>query len=387
MGQLDKVLGPMVIGTILSVFFSGIMLVQCYNYFVRFPNDPSWMKFMVAYLLVLDFVHAGVESAVVYQYTVTLFGDLKGILFAVPLFAAVPILSVSISSVAQGFFAWRVGRLTRIPLLGWFIGILAVVQFLCGIGVTIAVTIVTSFLEFVKFQGVVIPWLACSVLCDVLITVSLCWYLQTNKSGMTATDDLVTKLIRNTIQTGAMTAAWAIADLIVYRTENNSLHLIFNFPLAKIYTLSLLSTLHSRRSHAEALRGPNNNSGYGGNNGFMSDGSGTTSGNWPSKSGRGQSTGKTAIGFTASMPKWGRNNSVQMSSTLSQTPIEIEVIKSKYTHSSRTHDIPIGRSRGDPMEEDGPPTKSAIDEDYEADEFEMNTKRKPAPVASHLDMA
>jgi hypothetical protein len=109
-----------------------------------------------------------------------------------------------------------------------------------------------------------------------------------------------------------MTAIWAILDLIVYRTENNSLHLIFNFPLAKIYTISLMSTLNSRRSHTE-----NSNTVTAGQSGggFMSDNS-TTSGNaWATKSGRGggSSTNKTEFGMTASMPKWGRHNSGQVS--------------------------------------------------------------------------
>jgi hypothetical protein len=60
-----------------------------------------------------------------------------------------------------------------------------------------------------------------------------------------------------------MTALWAVLDLIVYRLEDNSLHLIFNFPLAKIYTNSLMSTLNARRAHAEALRGPYSGDGEG----------------------------------------------------------------------------------------------------------------------------
>lgn len=47
----------------------------------------------------------------------------------------------------------------------------------CGIGVTIAVTIVKNFAQFQKFQGLVLPWLICSAVCDLIITASLVWYL------------------------------------------------------------------------------------------------------------------------------------------------------------------------------------------------------------------
>jgi hypothetical protein len=287
MNQLDFVLGPMLIGALLSAFLTGIMLVQCYNYFVRFPRDPGWMKFMVYYLLITDLVHTGLESAITYQYTVTLFGDLKTVFIATSTFAVIPTLSVSISSPAQCFFAWRVVRLTGVKFLGYLIASLALVQFrkfpvlvasktinstsdllstVCGIGVTIAITRVPGFLEFNKFEGVVIPWLAASILCDIVITGSLVYYLSSYRSGFKNTDDIITRLIQATIQTGFMTALWALLDLIVYRLEDNSLHLIFNFPLAKIYTNSLMSTLNARRAYAEALRGTyerGNNSGLG----------------------------------------------------------------------------------------------------------------------------
>lgn len=103
-----------------------------------------------------------------------------------------------------------------------------------------------------------IPWLTSSVLCDVLITVSLCFYLSSHRSGVNKrTDDLVTRVIRITVQTGLMTSLWAILDLIIYRVQNNSMHLIFNFPLAKIYTNSLMSTLNARRAQNGRPQLPN----------------------------------------------------------------------------------------------------------------------------------
>jgi Family of unknown function (DUF6534) len=124
----------------------------------------------------------------------------------------------------------------------------------CGIGVTIAITRVPFFFQFNKFEGVIIPWLAASILCDIIITASLVFFLSSHRSGIKNTDDIITRLIRATIQTGLMTALWAIMDLIIYRLEFNSLHLIFNFPLAKIYTNSLMSNLNARRAQAELLR-------------------------------------------------------------------------------------------------------------------------------------
>ncbi len=79
------------------------MVTQCYTYFTRYPKDPIWMKLMVAYFLVTDFAHTAIELAITYDYTVTKSGNLPALLVATGVFATIPVLSVSISSVAKGF--------------------------------------------------------------------------------------------------------------------------------------------------------------------------------------------------------------------------------------------------------------------------------------------
>jgi hypothetical protein len=79
-----------------------------------------------------------------------------------------------------------------------------------------------------------------------------------------------------TVQTGAITAVFAIIDLVtflisvrppvlsypsIYGTnisfwQNSGLHLAFNFPLAKLYTNSLLSTLNARARAGASSDGP-----------------------------------------------------------------------------------------------------------------------------------
>ena len=76
---------------------------------------------------------------------------------------------------------------------------------------------------------------------------------------------LISLPIQVTVQTGAITAVCAIVDLIVYLVDNTgtyvlrcrisrqllisnniSSHLIFNVPLSKLYTNSLMSSLNAR---------------------------------------------------------------------------------------------------------------------------------------------
>ncbi|KZP33396.1 hypothetical protein FIBSPDRAFT_1035981 [Athelia psychrophila] len=69
-----------------------------------------------------------------------------------------------------------------------------------------------------------------------------------SKTGFSSTsNDIVNKIIRLTVQTGAITAIWAAIDLIVYLTDNTGTHLIFNVPLSKLYSNSLMSSLNTRK--------------------------------------------------------------------------------------------------------------------------------------------
>jgi hypothetical protein len=50
-----------------------------------------------------------------------------------------------------------------------------------------------------------------------------------------------------TVQTGLITTLWALLDLIAFVVEDSTtLYILFTFPLATIYTFSLMSTLNAR---------------------------------------------------------------------------------------------------------------------------------------------
>lgn len=162
------------------------------------------------------------------------------------MFTADPVMTAIIAFACQCFFAWRVYRLMHSWWCPALIVIVAGASFLCAIGTTIGVKIVVDFAEFHKFQVVVIIWLACAALADMIITVALVWTLQKSRTGFAATDDIITRLIRGTLQTGAATTVFAVTDLITFCVSTTTLHLVFNLPLAKLYVNSLLSTLNAR---------------------------------------------------------------------------------------------------------------------------------------------
>ncbi|KEP52245.1 putative transmembrane protein [Rhizoctonia solani 123E] len=155
-------------------------------------------------------------------------------------------MTVTIAATAQGFFTWRINRLTGCKWLSGGIALIIAMQFAAGAASTIGAFIVVDFMRFGELKAQISLWLVTSALADTAITITLSWYLHSNRTGFSRTDDIITKLIRITVQTGLITTVWALVDLIMFLAVPNPLHLMFNLPLPKLYSISLLSTLNAR---------------------------------------------------------------------------------------------------------------------------------------------
>ncbi|PWN42656.1 hypothetical protein IE81DRAFT_117480 [Ceraceosorus guamensis] len=261
---LDYSLGFILLGTMLNIWLYGFSVVQTYLYFVNFPNDKRLMRIFIAVLFVADTLHTALCSHFTYFYLVSNFGDLEVASVATHTFSADPILTSAIAMMAQGFFAWRIWKLTSHWWISAVVGVTAVISFLSSIGTTIGVEIVRKFAEFQKFQVAVILWLACAALCDIIITSALIATLNKSRTGFQQTDDIITKLIRLTLQTGLLTAGVATIDLILFVCSTTTAHLLFNLPLAKLYVNSLMSTLNARAMLQDRQRYTMNTSSTGG---------------------------------------------------------------------------------------------------------------------------
>lgn len=238
--------GPGLIGTFLNIFLYGIMVTQCFLYYTKYPKDRIWIKCLVIGLLLADTLNCVFDIWWIYDVLVNNFGNMDALGTGNWVFSTDPAMVGIIATTVQLFFAWRVKVLTNNWWVVTLITITASTSFFGGVGTAIAIHFVPQFEQFQKFQVVVIIWLIGAAICDSTITLALTWHLRRHKTGFSGTDDILNKIIRLTVQNGLLTAVWAIVDLIAYLATPTGLHLAFNFPLAKLYTNSLMSSLNSR---------------------------------------------------------------------------------------------------------------------------------------------
>ncbi|OJT08158.1 hypothetical protein TRAPUB_954 [Trametes pubescens] len=241
-----RLYGPIFVGVVFNILLYGIMITQTFLYFTVYKKDRVWMKIFVALLFICDTVNCAFDISFLYIPLVNNFGNPASLMYATWVFATDPVMTALIGALTQCFFAWRVNVLTHSIPAVIFISFCALCQLCGGLGTSIAVGMIPEFVHFQKFEIIVIVWLAFSAVADCAITVALVWHLRKHKTGFVATDDIVNRIIRLTVQTGLITALCAVIDLVLFLATPSGLHLVFNLPLSKLYTNSLMSSLNSR---------------------------------------------------------------------------------------------------------------------------------------------
>ncbi|KAG5716211.1 hypothetical protein E4T56_gene10751 [Termitomyces sp. T112] len=239
--------GPLLVGTVLNFLLYGITITQLYLYHISSNRDRIWIRAFVYLLFVGDTVHTLFTLLYMYETLIDHFGDTTHLETANWVFATGPALTGILGGLVQAFFAWRIKVLTAGRKITIIILFCATSSFLMGVATATAAGIVPQFDEFPKFRVTVILWLGCSSLADVLITGTLVFYLKNHKTGFIRTDTYIDRVIRLTVQTGLITAIWAFVDLMLFLLSPTGLHLLFNTPLSKLYTNSLMSSLNARK--------------------------------------------------------------------------------------------------------------------------------------------
>jgi len=238
--------GPALIGIFLNAMLYGAMITQTFFYFSTYRTDPAWIKIYVAVLFVADSLNAVFNLAWIYGVLINNFGNEEALGVGNWLFQTEEAMTGIISMQVQFFYAWRLQKLTGNKLIVAAVVISSLVGGLSGIGTAIGVGMLREFARLQELKVVVSLWLIGSAVCDVVITGALTLHLRKHRTGFSRTDTLITKITQVIVSNGLLTAIFAVADIIAFLATDKSYHLIFNFPLSKLYGNSVMSSLNAR---------------------------------------------------------------------------------------------------------------------------------------------
>ncbi|TFK36158.1 hypothetical protein BDQ12DRAFT_687365 [Crucibulum laeve] len=247
MPSVDLLYVLMLIGAFLNAILYGVLVVQIFIYFQTYKKDSPWIKCFIFFLLIAETLNTGFDIGMMYEPLILKYATPAATTFFPFMLAADPIMTVIISTPIQMFIAWRIRIISRANWLAVVICIFALISLGGGVWLTYTVTVIRRFARKPELHWPALTWLAASAIADVIITVSLTVSLSKRKTGFSGTDDAINKIIRLTVQTGLITAIFAILDVVCFLVlPHTTMNFVWDFALSKLYTNALISTLNAR---------------------------------------------------------------------------------------------------------------------------------------------
>jgi len=254
--SLQSTFGSAFVGLVASAVLYGVTILQTYLYYRNYPEDSKIMKWMVAVLWALDTVHLVLCTISVYSVLVLNF-DKPAVLSTTTWSMNVQTdFNGLIGIIVECFYARRVWIVSRNIYLTVIILILSVIHFALGIVFTIG-SFETTRAEFSNLIWITSVGLGSAAAADMLIGVSLCYYLSKNRTGFSRTDNLISTLMKYSLTTGFLTGIMACLVVITFATmPNNFVYVAFFWISGKCYVNCVLAALNSRESLREKAHPP-----------------------------------------------------------------------------------------------------------------------------------
>jgi len=253
---------PVYFGIILGYFLGGILVMESVHYFRTYKRDNWKLRLFVCILLAVEVVSTGVSTYNSAEVLMVRWGDPTVALRPPITMASLAMFNGIVACMVELYFIWRVWTLSS---LAWVRAICGVV-FLISIMACISAILVHVFFVqinlnpeadvtqavFLQLNKVIEIWLIGSVVADVMIVAAMLYTLQQARAQtyFVETKDLLSKLSRQTVQTGLLATIVACLELGFYLgVHEGDLHTGPAFVLDKMYIISLLANLNARRKN------------------------------------------------------------------------------------------------------------------------------------------
>ncbi|KAJ7045905.1 hypothetical protein C8F04DRAFT_453434 [Mycena alexandri] len=242
--------GPLVLGYMFQFCLYGILIVQVYLWSEAFPKERTGIRALVWAMFLLESIFTLFCTIAAWNQYGPGWGDTDTLVIIDWSWEPLPALNGVLAGVAQSFYIWRIWSLSKKLWLPVMIGLVMATQ--------VTVSFYYGIVVSVEGRGVdklfaltpeITLWLTATAATDVLITGSLVWIFSRQKqnTNFKRTSSLINRLIRYSVETGAVTSAGALIEVILWLTSHQfNIHFIFFLILGKLYSNMLMATLNAR---------------------------------------------------------------------------------------------------------------------------------------------
>ncbi|PBK82335.1 hypothetical protein ARMGADRAFT_734995 [Armillaria gallica] len=241
--------GPVIVGAILNWGLLGTLSVQLYLYYLAFPNDRRFIKYLVYGIYGIEFVQTMLVSHDVFVAFGYGFSDMDALTANNLSWFTVPIMSAVVAGVGQVFYAYRIFILSKSRIIPIFIICISLINSVASIftGIYVFQADIIAKTNTRKMHVAAGIWCGGSALCDILIAICMTYYLMRSTTNFRRTRMLVTKIIRLTIETGSVTAIAALLNaVLLIVTPHQTSYMTLGLVIPKLYANTVYMVLNSR---------------------------------------------------------------------------------------------------------------------------------------------
>ncbi|KAK0451653.1 hypothetical protein EV421DRAFT_1976493 [Armillaria borealis] len=237
--------GPYIVGCLLNWGLFGTLSVQLYLYYLAFPDDRRFTKYLVYGVYAIEFVQTMLiahDAFAMYGYG---FGDIDALTKLNYNWLYVPIMSAIVACVGQVFYAYRIFILSKsriIPILIICVSLTSSVAAVI-LGIYTFQAGIASGMNNRKTQIAAGIWCGASALCDILIAICMTYYA----SSFFSLSPIFIDIIRLTIETGSVTAVVALLTFILFIIfPHQTFYITPALLVPKLYANATYMVLNSR---------------------------------------------------------------------------------------------------------------------------------------------
>ncbi|KAK0236450.1 hypothetical protein EDD85DRAFT_642225 [Armillaria nabsnona] len=241
--------GPIIVGGLLNWGLLGTLSVQLYLYYLAFPNDRRFTKYLVYSMYVIELVQAILIAHDVFATFGYGFGDMDALTRVNLNGLTIPIMGALAAGVGQGFYAYRILTLSKSRIIPIFIICISAINSVASIITSIYAFQAGTITKLNTRKMYIVVGISCgaAALCDIVIAICMTYYLMRSTTNFRRTRILVTKIIRLTIETGSMTAFAALLNFVLFIALPYQISYLTPGVLApKLYANAVYMVLNSR---------------------------------------------------------------------------------------------------------------------------------------------
>ncbi|KAG1841929.1 hypothetical protein DFJ58DRAFT_807424 [Suillus subalutaceus] len=250
--RFDNTLGALLVGFSVSATAFGMLTIQVFTYYKRFPQDKAAYKALAALIWSISLVDQAFIGHSVYFYTITNYLDPLPLETGKPQWTLIlqMTLGAVVGAIVKACFTLRVWRFSY---RNWWLTAFLFLMVLAQLGTAIVFTVkcfkLPTFTSIISLKSLGSLSLGIGVVTDISIAAALCFHLQKMRSSHPTADSMINTLTIYAVNTGLLTSTVSLSTLVLFDLmPTNFVFICLYFVVSKLYAISFLATLNTRKT-------------------------------------------------------------------------------------------------------------------------------------------